>query len=100
MHSYKLNNSYTTYINYTYLNDCIKASKHKKSSSPSVNTKSMHKDVLVPMPINATVYHKTWGEGRLISKEKNGVITVAFNNRVSRFIYPDAFVKGHLARAN
>ena len=97
MHCYKLNNSYTTYINYTYLNECAKASKHKKS----VPTKSQckHMDVIVPMPINATVHHKTWGDGTLISKESNGVITVEFKSRVARFIYPDAFVKGHLARA-
>lgn len=25
MYSYKINNSYTIYVNYTYLNDCIKA---------------------------------------------------------------------------
>ena len=27
MYSYKINNSYTIYVNYTYLNDCIKAGK-------------------------------------------------------------------------
>ena len=27
MYSYKINNSYTIYVNYAYLNDCIKAGK-------------------------------------------------------------------------
>ena len=27
MYSYKLNNSYTVYVNYIYLNECIKAGK-------------------------------------------------------------------------
>ena len=27
MYSYKINNSYTIYVNYSYLNDCIKAGK-------------------------------------------------------------------------
>ena len=35
MYSYKLNNSYTVYVNYTYLNDCIKASMHTAVASGS-----------------------------------------------------------------
>ena len=31
MYSYKLNNSYTIYVNYEYLNECIRASKPKKA---------------------------------------------------------------------
>lgn len=46
MHSYKLNNSYTVYVNYAYLNDCIKASKKKGHSvkmfaSPKKQAKMM-----------------------------------------------------------
>ena len=33
MYSYKLNNSYTMYVNYAYLNECIKASHSCNSSS-------------------------------------------------------------------
>ena len=32
MPSYKINNSYTIYVNYIYLNECIKAGK--KATSP------------------------------------------------------------------
>lgn len=32
MYCYKLNNSYTVYVNYAYLNDCIKASRKCKST--------------------------------------------------------------------
>lgn len=31
MISYKLNNSYTVYVNYEYINDCIKASKKRST---------------------------------------------------------------------
>lgn len=31
MYSYKLNNSYTIYVNYEYLNECVRASKQKKA---------------------------------------------------------------------
>lgn len=33
MYSYKLNNSYTIYVNYNYLNSCIKASRGKSTRS-------------------------------------------------------------------
>ena len=33
MYSYKLNNSYTVYVNYAYLNECIKASRCYNSSN-------------------------------------------------------------------
>lgn len=48
MYSYKINNSYTIYVNYEYLNECIKKSKkrektdeNKKATSikPAVNQK-------------------------------------------------------------
>lgn len=40
MYCYKLNNSYTTYVSYAYINDCIKASE-KKASSP-INKKGVN----------------------------------------------------------
>lgn len=33
MYSYKLNNSYTVYVNYYYLNDCIKASRKCRANN-------------------------------------------------------------------
>lgn len=37
MYSYKLNNSYTIYVNYAYLNECVKACKQREKNS---NTKT------------------------------------------------------------
>ena len=45
MYSYKLNNSYTVYVNYAYLNECVKASRRYNSS----NTKTK-----VTSPIRST----------------------------------------------
>lgn len=103
MYSYKLNNSYTIYVNYTYLNDCIKASK-KKSEPASVKTyvapPKKEKPVVIPLPINTILSHKVFGCGTVVSTEKNGVMSVAFENKVAKFIYPDAIKQGFLALAN
>ena len=43
MYSYKLNNSYTVYVDYTYLNECIKicrgdTARYKRKNSTNVTT--------------------------------------------------------------
>ena len=35
MYSYKINNSYTIYVNYAYLNECVKACKQREKSLKS-----------------------------------------------------------------
>ena len=103
MYSYKLNNSYTVYVNYAYLNECIKASK-KKSASTSVKTyvapPKKEKPVFTPLPTNTMLSHKVFGCGKVVSTDKNGVMSVAFRNKVAKFIYPDAMKQGFLALAN
>lgn len=103
MYSYKLNNSYIVYVNYAYLNECIKASK-KKSAPASVKTYATpfkkEKPVVIPLPINTMLSHKVFGCGKVVSTDKNGVMSVAFRNKVAKFIYPDAVKQGFLALAN
>jgi len=103
MYSYKLNNSYTVYVNYAYLNDCIKASK-KKIVSTSVKTyvapPKKEKSVCTPLPTNTMLSHKVFGYGKVVSTDKNGVMSVAFRNKVAKFIYPDAMKQGFLAFAH
>ena len=100
MYSYKLNNSYTIYVNYAYLNDCIKASK-KKSVSTCVKTyvaaPKKEKSVFTPLPTNTMLSHKVFGFGKVVSTDKNGVMSVAFRNKIAKFIYPDAVKQGFLA---
>lgn len=102
MYSYKLNNSYTVYVNYAYLNECIKASK-KKNKNSSVKTYiapiKKEKPVVTPLPINTMLTHKVFGCGKVVSTNKNGVMSVAFENKIAKFIYPDAVRQGFLAFA-
>ena len=102
MYSYKLNNSYTVYVNYAYVNDCIKASEKKRSSisaktqiAPPKKTKPM----FTPLPINTILSHKVFGCGKVVSTDKTGVMVVAFGNKVAKFIYPDVMKQGFLALA-
>ena len=102
MYSYKLNNSYTVYVNYAYLNDCIKASKKKKTSDLAktyVAPPKKEKTVFTPLPTNTMLSHKVFGCGKVLSTDKNGVMSVAFRNKVAKFIYPDAMRQGFLALA-
>ncbi len=100
MYSYKINNSYTIYVCTEYINDCIKASKHSGSSKKKLTYQAKEtQGKTVPLPIKAQVSHKVWGNGTLVAKEPHGIITIAFNDRLVKFIYPDAFTQGHLMRA-
>lgn len=62
MYSYKLNNSYTVYVNYIYLNECIKAGKkpvqkeeRKKQQSSKVKSTNTSKSVKKCEPVKPSV---------------------------------------------
>lgn len=93
MYSCKVNDSYTVYVNYEYINTCVKASRKYPSKIVTI------KNPIVMPSLNISVYHKIWGNGIVIeSNIKNHNITVEFSDRKVRFIYPDAFDKGFLNR--
>ena len=62
MYSYKLNNSYTVYVNYIYLNECIKAGKKsvqkeesKKQQCSKVKPTAASKSVKKCEPVKPSV---------------------------------------------
>ena len=76
--SYKINNSYTVYVNYYYLNDCIKAGKkafEKGNSAKSPNSKRHAK--------------KNSDKGKKITRIKNDQTTLQENKT--------SLVKGSIA---
>jgi len=99
MYSYKINNSNTIYVCTEYINECMKNSKRKKSSSiyagPKVTTYYKH---VIPPALDTCVSHKRWGIGRLVEANTKGIMTIAFADRLVKFVYPDAFSKGFLVR--
>ena len=98
MYCYKLNNSYTTYVSFAYLNDCIKASSNKHTSL--VKVKPAEVTVIVShLPKNTCLIHKVFGYGKVISTDSSGIMTVMFREKTARFKYPDAVKAGHLALA-
>lgn len=103
MYGYKLNNSYTIYVNYAYLNECRKASnKSKKSSAPvSYNRAQSKKDVtraIIPVPLDTKVRHKTFGDGKVVESDNRGYISVIFDGKVRKFLNPQAFEMGFLTK--
>lgn len=99
MRYYKLNNSYTTFVNYTYLNECEKECKGKrKHVAPSANLSMVKRNAVIPPAKDERLLHKRWGEGHMVSLI-GGVLTVAFACQEIRFVFPDAFVKGLLVKA-
>ncbi len=108
---YKLNNSYTVYVNYYYLNDCISVGKaHAKKKkelaafqqrvltalqSPKVIKPTPAK--IVPLKANTLVEHKQFGIGKVISTDDKGIMRVAFGTDIRRFLYPDVVHQGYLS---
>ena len=109
MLSYKLNNSYTIYINFVYINECKKACKSKhvihNQHGASVKgqdfnmiskAKSVNKSIEKPLPNDTSVLHKKYGVGKIIDTDTNGILSVAFGQQVIKFVYPEAFKQGFL----
>ena len=96
MPSYKLNNSYTVYVNYVYLNDCMKASKNKGAKKNiSMYTHKTEEEVVSPLPKNTLLSHRVYGIGKVVSTQK-GIMTVEFKSKAAKFVYPDAIKQGYL----
>ena len=98
MYRYKLNNSYTVYVNHIYLNDCIKAGKEwlKYYDTSSKATKKVSSSFFA-LPTGTSLRHKTYGIGKVISTDKNGIMTIEFARKVARFVYPDSVKQGFLS---
>lgn len=95
MYKYKLNNSYTVYVNWAYYSECAKICKSKHKSVHSTISKKPA-SVAVPLPCGTKVRSKAFGIGTVLSTS-NGTVSVLFAEKEARFVYPDAFKQGFLA---
>lgn len=50
-----------------------------------------------PLPRGTKVSSKAFGIGTILSTSKDGVVSVRFDSKEVRFVYPDAFKQGFLA---
>lgn len=101
MYSYKINNSYTIYVNYEYLNECKKASdrdRELRCGNTTFKRKDESKKWIHPYKENTLVYHKVFGYGKVSEEKEAGYISIIFGDVVRKFLYPQAFVMGYLAR--
>ena len=103
MYGYKINNSYTIYVNYAYLNECRKASKKTKgiSNYTSHIKTQLHKEtkaIVAPLALETKVHHKTFGDGKVVETNSQGYISILFDGKVRKFLYPQAFDMGFLSK--
>ena len=97
----KLNNSYTVYV----IHETTKASRSCERdswSSPVKLTSKMklsERTMLSPLADKTLVKHKLYGVGEVINTDIYGYMSIAFASKTAKFIFPDAFKDGFLARA-
>lgn len=99
--NYKLNNSYTTYVNYVYLNECIKAGKafaNRKTNCANApkSSQKTNRPSFVPLPNSTLLRHKRYGIGRVVTTDKDGIMRVAFESKELLFVFPEAVKQKHL----
>ena len=104
MYCYKLNNSYTVYVNYAYLNDCINASKEINLDRRNQRCKAARSQkkcesvstLFKPIPNQSKVRHKSYGQGKVLSTSANGTMRVLFGEKEIRLQFPMVVKKGFL----
>ena len=99
MYKYKLNNSYTVYVNWSYYSECAKICKdaHKKEKRAYSSITKKPAVTAAPLPRGTKVSSKAFGVGTILSTSKDGIVSVRFDSKEVRFVYPDAFKQGFLA---
>ena len=99
MYKYKLNNSYTVYVNWSYYSECAMICKDAHKKEKRVNSMVSKKPAVTaaPLPRGTKVSSKAFGIGTILSTSKDGVVSVRFDSKEVRFVYPDAFKQGFLA---
>ncbi len=110
MHKYKINNSTTIYVMDEYINSCIKESKkyHMGEKIKSYNKFALGESAfpqkkihIKALPDNTKVMHKKYGSGVVITTNNKGYMSVKFSSdKVLKFMYPEAFQKGYLAKCS
>ncbi len=80
MYSYKLNNSYTVYVNYAYLNECIKASRKYSSNSKTKKSSSVYTR---PIVVKNTVKVGSRVSVLNVDTQKRDVFTLAYSENIN-----------------
>ena len=97
MYSYKLNNSYTMYIDYGYINECVAiCKKYKKNSKDYSCEKNKEQKKILFLPRFTKLQHNAFGQGVLLSTGKDKVMKVNFEGGIKEFVYPQAIDSGFL----
>ena len=107
MYCYKLNNSYTVYVNYAFYTEANKKWEKYKQPCTAYTTRKEPTRVVAPkqsavakpLPANTAVRHVIYGNGTIVNTDRNGHMSVRFGDKEKRFQYPYVFQQGYLMRA-
>ena len=80
MYCYKLNNSYTVYVNYSYLNECIKASRKYNSNSKANKASPVYTK---PIVIRNTVKIGSQVSVLNLDTQKKDIFTLAYSENIN-----------------
>ena len=98
---HKLNNSYMVYV----IHETTKVEKicerdYRCSPVKTAPKKKLaERTLLSPLVDRSLVKHKLYGIGEVINTDIYGYMSIAFGSKTAKFIFPDAFKDGFLARA-
>lgn len=108
MYSYKLNNSYTVYVNWQYINEVRKVCHPSRKIKPTLLTTTVTpkqpqnmiiRQKVAPLPNGTKLQSRHYGIGTLLSTEHD-IMYIAFEGKTVRFEYPTAIEKGYLIESN
>lgn len=80
MYKYKLNNSYTVYVNWSYYSECAKICKdaHKKEKRANSTISKKPAITAAPLPRGTKVSSKAFGVGTILSTSKDGITDMPY----------------------
>ena len=79
MYSYQINNSYIVYVNYAYINECIKASHSYSSNSKAKKTSTV---CTMPIVVKSTAKVGSKVEVLNLDTQKKDVFTIAYSRNI------------------
>ena len=102
MYSYKINNSSTVYVNWNYYAEVRKICAAKKTKEirkiSTVKSTGHTCGMWDPMAPGTKVESRQYGIGTVVSTTQDGKMSVSFDARIVRFLYPEVIKQGHLRR--
>jgi len=93
--AYKLNNSYTVYVNSVFYNEVRRIHRKINHQNASVRIDRQYDQGMIDrmIPSGKKVFSDHYGEGTVKELNERGIITVVFDGQEHRYIFSEALRK-------